>query len=333
VNVDDVGDDGSEQEADMLKDQLSRWLNAGTDEQAARITAFEAARAENQERRVPLIVEALGYLGAALAVIAVLILAQEFWADLELWGRLALLGIVTLGLLIAGWVLRDSPLEAVRRLAGFLWLFAAVGVAFTFGILTADGFDSSPEGAALVGSLAAVAFGFVLWRLRTESLQQLAFFAALVSAAMSVVGVADWSEEFLGLSMWAIGTVWLFLTWGTVIHPTTTGYALGSIGALVGVQMMSFDGVGWPMLLGVAVAGALIAASVALRQIVLLALGAAGVFVFVPQVVFHYFGDSLGAPVTLLLSGAALIGGAVALARLMGEIREDIAEESKEVTS
>jgi len=312
----------------MLKEQLSRWLNAGfiTDEQAARITAFEAARAENQERRVPLIVEALGYLGGALAVIAVLILAQEFWADLELWGRLALLGIVTLGLLIAGWVLRDSPLEAVRRLAGFLWTFAAVGVAFTFGILSADGFDTEPETAALVGSLSAGVLGYFLWRIRRESLQQLAFFAAVVSAAMSAVGVFDWPEEMFGLSMWAAGTAWLFLTWGTVIRPETTGYALGAVASLIGAQMLSFDGEGWPLLLGVVIAGALIVASVTLRQIALLALGAAGVFIFVPQVVFHFFGDSLGAPVALLLSGAALIGGAVALARLMGEIKEDIAE-------
>lgn len=312
----------------MLKEQLSRWLNAGfiTDEQAARITAFEAARAENQERRVPLIVEALGYLGGALAVIAVLILAEEFWADLELWGRLALLGIVTLGLLIAGWVLRDSPLEAVRRLAGFLWLFAAVGFAFTFGILSADGFDSDPETAALVGALAAAVVAFFLWRIRTESLQQLAVGVAIASAAVALVGVFNWPEEFYGLSIWAIGTVWLFLTWGTLIRPITTGYALGALGALFGAQMMSFDGAGWPILLGVVVAGALIVASVTLRQIVLLGLGAAGVFVFVPQAVFHFFGDSLGAPVALLISGAALIGGAVALAKLMGEIKEDIAE-------
>jgi hypothetical protein len=48
--------------------------------------------------------------------------------------------------------------------------------------------------------------------------------------------------------------------------------------------------------------------------------------------VFHFFGDSLGAPVALLISGAALIAGAVALARLMGEIKEDI-EEQEKVTS
>ncbi len=58
----------------------------------------------------------------------------------------------------------------------------------------------------------------------------------------------------------------------------------------------------------------------------LLGVGAVGIFVFVPQVVFQYFGDSLGAPVALLISGAVLIGGAVALSKLMGEIREDLAE-------
>ncbi|MDH5371716.1 MAG: hypothetical protein OEX97_02090, partial [Acidimicrobiia bacterium] len=64
----------------MLSEQLSRWTNAGfiTEEQAGQIRSFETARAASEERRVPLIVEALGYLGGALAVIAVLILAQEF---------------------------------------------------------------------------------------------------------------------------------------------------------------------------------------------------------------------------------------------------------------
>lgn len=312
----------------MLKDQLSRWLNAGfiTDEQAARITAFEAARAENQERRVPLIVEALGYLGAALAVIAVLILAQEFWADLELWGRLALLGTVTIGLLVAGWVLRNSPLEAIRRLAGFLWFFAVVGAGFSFGILSVDGLDTSDETALLVGSAAAAAIAFLLWRFRTQSLQQVAFAAGLWMALIGLFLVAEWPEEAYGLGLWALGTVWLFLTWGTLIRPVLTGYALGGVASLIGVQLLAVDERGWPLLLGVLVAGLLIVASVTLRQIILLAIGSAGVFIFVPQVVFHFFGDSLGAPVALLISGAALIAGAVALARLMGEIKEDIAE-------
>lgn len=313
----------------MLQEKLSQWVNAEiiTADQAGRIVEFEQAQDAEQERPVPLIVEALGYLGGALAVIAVLILAQEFWADLELWGRLALLGIVSLGLLVAGWVLRDSHLDAVRRLAGFLWLFATIGIAFTVGILWADGFEASEEGAALTGSLAAAVLAFFLWRIRTQSLQQLAFVAAMFSTLVSLIGVAEWPEEMYGLSIWALGVVWLFLTWGTIVKPETTGYALGSILALLGAQVVGVDGNGWPLLLGVVVAAALIVASVSLKQLVLLGLGAAGVFIFVPQLVFHYFGDSLGAPVALLISGIALIGGAVALARLMGEIKEDIAEE------
>ncbi len=313
----------------MLSEQLSRWVEAGliTKDQASRIRVHEQERAKPDERRTPLIVEALGYIGGALAVIAVIILAQEFWADLELWGKLALLGMVSLGLLIAGWVLRDSKLEAVRRLAGFLWLFAAVGTAFTFGILSADGFDAEPETAILFGASAAALLGVVLWRLRAESLQQLAFFASMVAAGTAAVGTFGWPEEMFGLVVWGAGTAWLLLTWGTVIRPETTGYALGAATSLVGMQMLTgFADAGWPALLGVAMAGALIAASVTLRQIVLLGIGAVGIFVFVPQVVFQYFGDSLGAPVALLISGAVLIAGAVALSKLMGEIREDLAE-------
>ena len=322
----------------MLQEKLSRWATAGliTEDQSKRILAYEAAAAKQEERRVPLIVEALGYLGGALAVIAVLILAQEFWADLELWGRLALLGTVTIGLLVAGWVLRDSPLEAIRRLAGFLWFFAVVGAGFSFGILSVDGFETGDETAMLVGSLAAAVIAFFLWRFRTQSLQQVAFAAGLWMALVGLILVAEWPDEAYGLGLWALGTVWLFLTWGTLIRPVITGYALGGVASLIGVQLLAVDEQGWPLLLGVLVAGALIVASVTLRQIVLLALGSAGVFIFVPQVVFHYFGDSLGAPVALLISGAALIAGAVALARLMGEIKEDIAEsgaQPKEVGS
>jgi hypothetical protein len=299
----------------MLQEKLSRWATAGliTEDQSKRILAYEAAAAKQEERRVPLIVEALGYLGAALAVIAVLILAQEFWA-------------VTIGLLVAGWVLRNSPLEAIRRLAGFLWFFAVVGAGFSFGILSVDGLDTSDETALLVGSAAAAAIAFLLWRFRTQSLQQVAFAAGLWMALIGLFLVAEWPEEAYGLGLWALGTVWLFLTWGTLIRPVLTGYALGGVASLIGVQLLAVDERGWPLLLGVLVAGLLIVASVTLRQIILLAIGSAGVFIFVPQVVFHFFGDSLGAPVALLISGAALIAGAVALARLMGEIKEDIAE-------
>ena len=63
----------------MLQEKLSRWATAGliTEDQSKRILAYEAAAAKQEERRVPLIVEALGYLGGALAVIAVLILAHR----------------------------------------------------------------------------------------------------------------------------------------------------------------------------------------------------------------------------------------------------------------
>ncbi len=39
---------------------------------------------------------------------------------------------------------------------------------------------------------------------------------------------------------------------------------------------------------------------------------------FIPQMVFEFFGDALGAPVALLLSGGLLLGVALWLARAHG---------------
>ena len=46
-----------------------------------------------------------------------------------------------------------------------------------------------------------------------------------------------------------------------------------------------------------------------------LMLGAAGIFLFVPQTVFHFFGDAAAALVVLFVVGVALVGGAVFWAR------------------
>jgi hypothetical protein len=54
-----------------------------------------------------------------------------------------------------------------------------------------------------------------------------------------------------------------------------------------------------------------------------LGFGAAGVLLFLPQIVFEYLGDTLGAPLALLVSGVAILVGAFLTARLSGKVRED----------
>jgi hypothetical protein len=314
-----------------LHDRLATWVAAGliSEDQATRIIAFERSSPPEPSKRLPLIAEALGYLGGALALIALFILAEQFWADLEVWGRLTLLGVVTLALLIAGWSIRAASHEAVDRLGGFLWAMAVIGAGVWFGLLAVEQFDTAEQTGFLIGSLGALAISTSLWWLRRKSLQHIVLFASLIAVSMATVAQFDHApDELYGLGLWGLGVIWLFLTWGGVLAPRRTAYAVGAVAALFGPQILIGDR-GWPLLLGTVVAAALLAASVSQRELVLLGLGAAGIFLFVPQLVFHYFADSLGAPVALLLSGALLVGGAIALARLKGTVSE---EEREEVT-
>jgi hypothetical protein len=84
----------------------------------------------------------------------------------------------------------------------------------------------------------------------------------------------------------------------------------------VGAQILSFGWRGAGLALGIGTGVALLGASVALRSTVLLAFGAAGVLLFLPQIVFEYLGDTLGAPLALLVCGIAILAAAFAAARL-----------------
>ena len=46
----------------------------------------------------------------------------------------------------------------------------------------------------------------------------------------------------------------------------------------------------------------------------------AGIFVFVPQIIFEYFGDTIGVPLALFVTGVVLLGAALLVARLRTEV-------------
>ena len=309
---------------DTVKDlatSLRAWVAAGliSEDQARAIQSHEVTPAD--DRRVPLIAEVLGYLGGSLALIAAFILAGEFWPDLETWARLLLVGAGTVAFLAAGWFIKDTDNEAILRLSSFSWALGTVGVAFFFGLLADDVFDAKEETTALVASAAALGIGYVVYRLSPRSLQQLLLGGAAAAASLSLLAHLDQPpEEFYGLAIWAIGVAWLLLTWGDQLQPRITGYALGSFAALLGPQVMRFNDSGWPMLLGLATAGVLLTFSVGLRNTVLLGFGAAGIFIFVPQIIFEYFGDTIGVPLALFLTGVVLLGAALLVARLRTEV-------------
>ena len=69
--------------------------------------------------------------------------------------------------------------------------------------------------------------------------------------------------------------------------------------------------------IGIGTAAAVMAASVSLRNVPLLALGALAMFSYVTSVVARYLQESLGVPSALAITGVLIIGLAVVSARLI----------------
>lgn len=307
-----------------LRAVLTRAVSDGVIDQpqADAILDAEARRTgpverEGEGRVRALVAEALGYVGGALAGISAILLVQRAWGDLRPSFRVALLGVVAVVLLATGAAMHRRR-GALARLAGFLWFLASGATAATVAVAGADLTDLDPAGVAGFAGTVTVVVSVALWRRRPATLQQLATFAGAVAAVVGVVGtVATASPEGGGLLVWALGILWIAATYGGLIDPVASGYAIGAAAALAGPFVgASDDETSWIIFLGLATAGALVAVSIPLRRTGLLGMGTFGLFLFIPRVVFGYFGEALGAPVALFLTGAALLGVALVMARL-----------------
>ena len=311
---------------DDLQSRVTQWVAGGliTQDQGDAILAHEEQERsvpETAPTRVPLVTEAVGYLGGGLAAIAAVIFMAQIWDELEPWAKVAFIGIVTTILSVAGFLIRASSEPAVQRLASFLWLLSSAGVAFFVALIFGEVGDADSETVFLLASLVASVYSLMLWLLRRRALQQLAFLAALVSTAIALllVPTSDPDAFFVGLAVWGIGLVWAILSWAGVIQPAQVGTAAGAVAMLLGAQVASVDAYRvWGLWLGVLTAVALLGAGVVVRNSTLLGLGALGVIVFTPQLVLRIFEDTLGAPLALLVAGLGLVVGAVILVRYQG---------------
>lgn len=302
-------------------DRLEAWVEARilSQEQAEQIRRFEAEREPDTAAagRVPLVAEALGYLGGGLAFVAAWIFGVQLWPELQPWARVALVAVITAVIAGAGAWIRNSEEPAAQRLTSFLWFLSSIGVAFIFG-LTADALDAQEETSILVGSMAVSIYSFVLWLARRSSLQQLALFAGLITTAVSLLNnfEANIDPAFFGLTIFTISLAWGLLAWGEVMEPLTTGLVVSGLGMMAGSQASAFDDTQvLGIVLGMATAVIFLVAGVVVRRMLLLALGAASVIIFVPQMINDVFGDALAAVLALLVVGLGIVVGAVVIAR------------------
>lgn len=312
-----------------LNQQLQKWLADGiiSAEQAElmRSSALgsyqETVEEAAQERRVPIVTEILGYVGAALAIWAVVFLVSEFWGNLADWAQASLFGALAVVLFAAGSSLLYTEEPALGRLSSVLWAGSLLAIGGTLYVVFDPIADFSVNTTwTLIGALTAVAGGLMLRRQQSVA-QHFVFFAAVMTTIMSLINLGAHPEVFVfGFAAWGIGLVWLLVTRAGVLQPSGTGMVLGAIGMLYGAQMAAIEGDAevFGILLGLATAALFATAGVVTREKLAIIMGGIGIFWFVPQAMFRFFGETFGGMFGLFLSGLAI----VALALWFGRHKE-----------
>jgi hypothetical protein len=340
---------------DTVTDRLDAWVDAGlvSPEQAARIIAFEAdgsrhtgwspavegasrdalqrtsaTRSGSASQNRTSIAEAIGYVGAALALGAISLLLGQLWADLLVGGRLALVGVLTVAVFGAGLGLRGSSQPAMQRLTSVLLTATVAGVGWFAAVVADDVLELSWDatGASVGAAMLVVAAALYLWR--GGALLQLATLASAVLTAGMSLSLSTLTPDpiWYGATFATIGVAWFLLAAGEWLAPRALGEITGALVALVGVQVAASDGPTVPVLaVGIVAAGGLVWLAVQRDQLRHLVVGALALFVLTPQLVFELFGDAIGAPATLLLVGLLLVLLAVGLGRARREVVNDSA--------
>ncbi len=316
---------------DALQRQLDRWVSARliSGDQARAILASEstptrsdadAVLAADVSTRRALLAEVVGYVGAAFALGAVVLLVGEFWAEFTSWARLTLTSLLALLALASGAGLHGRAGAAVRRLVAVLWTLGIAGTGWTAAILAGDLLDVAERWLPLIvgGSSAVVAA--VLLAMGRHVLVQLAAFVACGATAagtLNAFAVLDPGALAFGTLIVGGGASWGLAGAGGWLGPRRSAEVTGAVAILVGSQVLAGSAWSRPALVvGVLAALALVVLSVPGSRVHLLALGAVGLFVSVPRLIVDLFADTLGAPATLLVTGLLLILVAVGITRL-----------------
>ncbi len=294
--------------------QLQRATEAGivtADQATALLTMAPIAASPHPVRLggwrgVPAAAEIFGYLGAVLAIVGAATLVGQFWADLARWSRLALIGLLALGLWGAGVAVDESAGAVFWRLRGFLWLVSSGAVAFFAGLVGADVFEWEPAPVAILVGATTALYAAALWRRRDRPAQHLAFVGGAV-ATLAGFGASIDGPGTVGLLLWAFGGIWLLLGRRGIVVPAFVALVVspGIMLAAAGVTAGSWE---WfAPAFGLVTAAGLLVAGTTLDETLITAVGVLGVFVFLPMAGAEYFGEAIGVPIVLLVAGALLI--------------------------
>lgn len=256
--------------------------------------------------RLP-VTEAVGYLGALLALSGAVTLVLQYWREVPTAGRLGLLAAVGAVTWVVGARIGAASAGALIRLRAALWFTSSAAVAAFAGQAAADVAHAGEAAVLLSAGVAAAVHGGLLWRLRDRPAQHLACLAGVLMAAGGAAGLAG-GEGQVGLAVVSAGAVWVAAGWFALLPPPVIAMAAGGVAVLAGAGITAGDWSDAAPLLGLAASVVLLAGGVATDRTPLTIVGLAGGFGYLPWTIGHFFADSLGAPLAILLCGIALLG-------------------------
>lgn len=273
--------------------------------------------------RISLLTEAVGYVGTVLILAGVIASVGQRWRHLSEWGHVGVLAVAALFFLVVGALVRRATEPALARLASVAWFLTVAGCAASAGVGVHEIGDLSGEAVLLTVGVTGLAVAAVLWLLRRRALQVVALFAGagLTTIGLVLIPPGDPDPAVPALALWVLGLVWSVAAWRGYLEPIWVATGLGALLALV-APSIGIHAHGWLYVVAIATSAAAMAVSVRLEHTPLLALGTLASFGYVTWMVVRYFGDSLGVPATLAVTGVLVLLLALVSARLVRGYRD-----------
>lgn len=296
-----------------LPPDLERWFAAGlvSEEQVHAIVEFEDTH--RPARRIPLLTEALGYIGAVLALAGGGVAIGQRWEDLSDGAHVAILAAATAVALLAGSLIRRQTEPAIQRMTSVLWTLSVAGFGGTLGVFFVDAMALSEDARALVIGGSTALYAGTLWAFHRQVLQEFALFAPGLVAAIGIAVIlpGDADAWIFALITWVYGAVWMLLGWRGWMQPQWGALALGSV-VIAFAGSVGAGEHGWLLGVGLATGAALMTLSITAHRLPLLGVGGIASFAYLTALVVRYFGDTLGIPTAL-----AIVGGIVLVLAVM----------------
>jgi predicted membrane protein DUF2157 len=306
--------------ARALHEQLDRWTAAGIIDvgQASRIEAAEQARAVAQpRRRLPLVAEVLGYLGAVLAATAIGVALRQVWKHVPPAAWLTFAAVLAIGMLVAGALVRPQTEPAFARLRSVLWLLATASAAAFAAVLTTKFLHLSNNSVALSAETAWLICAIPMWWRTRSAVQQAAAFGgaiALIETGLDRIDPHAGSFAY-GLTLWVLAFAWGAAVARGYLVPRITGLLLSGLGALVAATIAMSADTPLGQMLALLTVAALLAAGITTHRVLLIAIGAAGTLYVIPRAANRYLPGSVAAPLAVAVVGLVLLAIALWLAR------------------